>query len=96
VSREGTPSVDVFVTSCKEPSAIVMKTLEAALAIRYPEKRVHLLDVGGSPELERFCRAREIRYLARGDLRDEGRLIGAPQAQPEPAGASPLPLSLSA
>jgi UDPglucose 6-dehydrogenase len=29
-------------------------------------------------------------------LREEARVIGAPQAQPEPAGASPLPLSLSA
>ncbi|OHA84327.1 MAG: hypothetical protein A2408_03900 [Candidatus Yonathbacteria bacterium RIFOXYC1_FULL_52_10] len=40
------PPVDVFITVCGEPRAIVEETLRAALAMDYPSFEVHLLNDG--------------------------------------------------
>jgi cellulose synthase (UDP-forming) len=41
-----TPPVDVFITVTGEPTPLVEKTLAAALAMQYPEFKVHLLNDG--------------------------------------------------
>lgn len=47
-TREPTqyPPVDVFITVCGEPTAIVRETVEAALAMDYPAHTVHVLNDG--------------------------------------------------
>lgn len=41
-----TPAVDVFITVAGEPVALVRDTVRAALAMRYPNKTVHVLNDG--------------------------------------------------
>ena len=58
-------SVDILVTTCGEPYAVVAETLRAAVAMAYPAKRVYLLDDAASADLRRLAEALECGYLAR-------------------------------
>ena len=58
-------SVDVFVTSCGEPTELVLETLRAACDIDYPNKKVYLLDDGGNRELRKAAATFGYTYLAR-------------------------------
>jgi cellulose synthase (UDP-forming) len=58
-------SVDVFVTVCGEPFDVVEQTLASAMAIRYPRKRVHVLDDGGDPAVKRLAQWHGAGYIHR-------------------------------
>lgn len=60
-----TPSVDVFITTCGEPSNIVKRTLDAATRIDYPGKTIYLLDDAGSPGMKSLAQQSGCRYIAR-------------------------------
>lgn len=62
-------SVDVLVTACHEPRALVEPSLRAACALRGAH-RTWLLDDGGDPDLERLAKRLGAGYLTRGDHRD--------------------------
>ncbi len=57
--------VDVIVTCCGEPSAIVEKTLRAAAAIDYPDFSVTVTDDRQSPDVKRLCSELGLKYLGR-------------------------------
>lgn len=59
------PSVDIFITVCGEPADIVHATVKAAAHIDYPNKTVHVLDDGASPEVRAVARALGCDYLSR-------------------------------
>jgi cellulose synthase/poly-beta-1,6-N-acetylglucosamine synthase-like glycosyltransferase len=61
--------VDIFVTACKEPLAMVESTLTAAVAVR-GNARVWLLDDGDDPQLLELTRRLGCGYLTRIDCRD--------------------------
>jgi cellulose synthase/poly-beta-1,6-N-acetylglucosamine synthase-like glycosyltransferase len=63
------PTVDVFVTACREPYALIERSLRAACAM----KGMHttwLLDDGNDTALERLARSLGAGYLVRDDRRD--------------------------
>ena len=61
LSRDGWPTVDVFITCYNEPADMVAETATAALALDYPvdKLRVYILDDGNTPEMrsmaEQLC-----------------------------------------
>ena len=58
--------VDVLITVCGEPLAVVARTLGAALAIRWDGVlTVHVLDDKGSAEVEALALSRGARYVSR-------------------------------
>lgn len=66
------PTVDVFITCCREDNESIMDTVHAACDLNYPyEKfRVIVLDDGKSEPLEEMCRRlamtyRNLYYMAR-------------------------------
>jgi len=61
-------TVDVFVPTCNESTALVRKTLLAALAMEQPHT-VWLLDDGRRPEMAVLAQELGCRYLARADNR---------------------------
>ncbi|HXV18510.1 MAG TPA: cellulose synthase catalytic subunit, partial [Candidatus Omnitrophota bacterium] len=61
----GAPEVDIFITACGEPIEIVRETIENASKIRYPHKKVYVLDDGASPEVREAAEAFGCRYLSR-------------------------------
>lgn len=69
-------SVDIFVTVCGEPLAIVQRTLRAVAAIEWPGTlKVYVLDDGASDEVETEALARGFFYRSR--RRDNVSLEGA-------------------
>jgi len=64
---ESLESVDVFVTVCGEPAALVEETVRAATAIRHPRLRIWVLDDGGSAEVKAIAATHGAKYLARSD-----------------------------
>jgi hypothetical protein len=71
---EDVPSVDVFVTCCKEEVDLIIDTVRAACEIDYPRERyrVVVLDDGGDKELEtavnmlaRSCNYQNLHYRSR-------------------------------
>lgn len=60
------PSVDVFVTACGEPLAMVERTLLAAVALE-GEHRTYLLDDGHDPAFAQLCDRSGAHYLTRSD-----------------------------
>lgn len=54
VIGENTPTVDVFVTCCKEEVKIIVDTVRAAAVVDWPSEslRIIVLDDGADPELE--------------------------------------------
>jgi cellulose synthase (UDP-forming) len=60
------PSIDIFVTVCGEPLAVVERTLNAVAAIEWPGPRnVFVLDDGGSAEVEATAAASGFVYRSR-------------------------------
>ena len=60
------PSVDIFVTACGEPLAVVQRTLRAASAIEWPgERTVYVLDDGDSEQIEAEALAHGFVYRSR-------------------------------
>ncbi len=59
------PAVDVIITCCGEPIAIVAKTLRAAAAIHYPDFSVTVADDRHRPDIETLCADLGMKYLAR-------------------------------
>jgi len=57
-------SVDVFITTYKEPLHIIKRTVIAAKEIEYPHK-TWILDDGKNPELKKFAEEIGVNYLAR-------------------------------
>jgi len=64
---EGTTSVDVFITTYNEDPELVERTARAACRIRWPGKRVHILDDGDRPALKKIAESLGCAYIARGD-----------------------------
>ena len=58
-------SVDLFIPVCGEPIEIIEATVGAALAIRYPNKTVYVLDDGDDPEVKTCCDRLGVSYLCR-------------------------------
>ncbi len=58
-------SVDVFIPVCREPMDIVEATVKAAMAIRYTNKTVYVLDDGEDPEVKKHCDRLGVSYLSR-------------------------------
>jgi len=60
--------VDVFITVLGEPLDVVESTLSAAMLVRHPRKRVHLLDDGRSQEIRELAGRYGAGYITRDDL----------------------------
>lgn len=58
-------TVDVLVPRYDEPPEVVAPVLAAAAALRGADVRVHLLDDGDDPEMERLAAAHGARYVTR-------------------------------
>jgi len=74
-SPEGIPvetplSVDVFITVAGEPIKLLRETVEAALGIDYPLKKVYILDDKGDINYQRLAERYGCGYFAREDHRD--------------------------
>jgi cellulose synthase (UDP-forming) len=63
------PSVDVFIPTYNEPTDIVRRTVIGAMEIRYPNKKVYVLDDGRRPEIQTMAESLGARYLTRSDNR---------------------------
>jgi len=59
------PTVDVFIPVYNEPLDVVRPTVEAATRLTGAEIRVHLLDDGDSPAMERMARRLGVGYIRR-------------------------------
>ncbi|HMN27350.1 MAG TPA: glycosyltransferase [Caldilineaceae bacterium] len=68
-ARQGDLSVDVFVTACGEPHALIRKCLAAACAM-YGQKQVWLLDDAHDPALAIMAAELGAGYLIRRDRKD--------------------------
>jgi cellulose synthase (UDP-forming) len=62
-------TVDVFVTVLGEPIEIVERTVAAAVAVRHPRTRVHVLDDGHSEEVRSLAAKHGAGYITREGLR---------------------------
>ena len=58
-------AVDVFIPTYKEPPEIVDLTVAAAVGLRGAEVRVHILDDGNDPEMERLAARHGVGYITR-------------------------------
>lgn len=61
------PSVDVFIPTYNEPADIVRRTVIGAMEIRYPNKKVYVLDDGRRAEIQAMAESLGARYLTRTD-----------------------------
>ena len=60
-------TVDIFITVYGEPADVVERTIDGAMAIRHPRKKVWVLDDGPSPEIEMIAAMKCAGYLTRPD-----------------------------
>jgi len=67
---ERTFSVDVFIPVAGEPLEILRETVEAAVGIDFPNKRVYILDDKGNPEYQELATKYGCGYFAREDHSD--------------------------
>jgi cellulose synthase (UDP-forming) len=58
-------SVDVLIPVCREPLPMVEATIRAAVALRYANKTVYVLDDGEDQSLKAFCNGLDVCYLSR-------------------------------
>ncbi|HEY2988721.1 MAG TPA: glycosyltransferase [Candidatus Binatia bacterium] len=58
-------SVDILITTCGEPLAIVAETVRAAVAINHSNKKVYLSDDAANPELKTLAEKIGAHYLSR-------------------------------
>lgn len=63
-------SVDVFIPAAGEPVEILRETVEAAVRIDYPDKRIYILDDKGSDEYRKLAERYGCGYFARPDHND--------------------------
>ena len=63
-------SVDVFITCYNEPLSMIWKTVRAACAMSYKNKKIYLLDDGPRKEVKGIARHYGINYLSRGTNKD--------------------------
>jgi cellulose synthase (UDP-forming) len=61
----GSPSVDVFITTYDEETAILYRTIVGCQAMEYPDKKVWVLDDGRRKEVEDLCARLGAGYLTR-------------------------------
>ena len=67
------PHIDIFITTYNEPEEIVAQTLEACIAMRYPDtEKVHIYvcDDGRRDKIRALARRHQVGYLARTDRRN--------------------------
>ena len=64
-------SVDIFITVAGEPVELLKETVEAAVQIDYPDKKVYVLDDKGNIEYQRIAEKFRCGYFAREDHSDE-------------------------
>ena len=74
-SPQGVPfekplSVDIFITVAGEPVELLKETVEAAVQIDYPDKKVYVLDDKGNIEYQRIAEKFRCGYFAREDHSD--------------------------
>ena len=74
-SPQGVPfekplSVDIFITVAGEPVELLKETVEAAVQIEYPDKKVYVLDDKGNIEYQRIAEKFRCGYFAREDHSD--------------------------
>jgi cellulose synthase (UDP-forming) len=65
LSWQHTPSVDVLITTCGEPLAILARTLTAVNQINYPRKTVYVLDDAASFGVKTLTEQNGCHYIAR-------------------------------
>lgn len=63
------PPVDVLIPTCGEPLAVLRRCLVGVTAMRYPHKRVFVLDDSGRAEVEELANRLGCTYLSRLDRR---------------------------
>ncbi len=61
------PWVDVLIPTYDESPELVRRTLIGAIAMSYPNKRIHLLDDGRRPAMKELCQSLGVEYRVRGD-----------------------------
>ncbi len=59
------PIVDIFLTIKNEDASLFEKTVKAANAIYYPNKRIYVLDDGGRKEIESIAKKYSCTYMSR-------------------------------
>lgn len=59
------PSVDILITTHKEPVDIVRRTIAGALSVSYANKAVHLLDDGNREEMRILADEMRVNYISR-------------------------------
>ncbi|XP_024390769.1 uncharacterized protein [Physcomitrium patens] len=66
-SLANTPTVDIFIPCCKEPTEVPIESVKAALALDYPVDlvKVFVLDDGGDDDLRAFCDAIKVETAGR-------------------------------
>jgi len=69
-SEDFTPTVDIFVSTCGEPIEILTSTVVAACAIRYPRKRVYILDDASREDVKALAWQMGCAYLHRNVPKD--------------------------
>ncbi len=67
LAPDGETGVDVFITTYNEDPELVERTARAACAIRWPGKRVHILDDGDRPSLRQIAETLGCSYISRGE-----------------------------
>lgn len=60
-------TIDIFITVYGEPVEVVERTIDGALAIRHPRKKVWVLDDGPSTEIEMVAAMKGVGYFTRPD-----------------------------
>ncbi len=70
ITWDKTPSVDIFITTCGEPAAILERTVTAAVQIDYPAKTVFVLDDAESPRVKTLAEQNGCHYISRPDRSD--------------------------
>ena len=67
ISWDQTPSVDVFITTCGEPSSVLQRTFDAVARIDYAKKEVYVLDDAASHDVRALAEQKGCHYIARAD-----------------------------
>jgi cellulose synthase/poly-beta-1,6-N-acetylglucosamine synthase-like glycosyltransferase len=59
------PSVDIFITTCGESSAVLENTFQAVAKLNYPNKKIYVLDDKGLAEHQTLAEKSGFNYLSR-------------------------------
>lgn len=58
-------SVDIFISTCREPVEIIKNTIAAAVAIDYDNKKIFVLDDGDDDKVKSICKDYNVSYVRR-------------------------------